>query len=133
MKMSQKNMMMDTQSDSRFYHGDCLCEKEVRTSLIAVQCEDCINNDESRYYNNYRDYKCDCKNIRIKHMECFKCGELRDNIDNLNEELNKINYTMMCEIRMYMDCEQRMERIKEISIELRNLNRRLLENLIRKK
>jgi hypothetical protein len=125
-------MTTDTQSNSKFYHGDCLCEKEIHTSIIAIQCSHCITDDPLRHQYNSRGYECDCKDVKIKHMVCNKCGDLRDKIDTLNYELDKLTYDMVYEIKMYMNCEYKLERIKDISNELRHLNRMLLENLVRK-
>lgn len=117
-------MTTETHSDSRFYHGDCLCDKEILTSLIAIQCKNCIN---------YSTEDCDCKDTTIKYEVCNKCSQLRDKIDILNSELDNIAYNMINEIKKFMNCEDTLERINEISIELRNLNRMLLENIVRKK
>jgi len=127
------NMTTETQSNSKFYHGDCLCEKDISTSLIAIQCKYCIDDDKSRYWHNSRGYKCLCKDFKIKHMVCNICGSLRDKIDLLNDELDKLSYNMINEIKQYFDCKDKIQRITEISIELRHLNYQLLQNLVIKK
>ena len=127
------SMTTETQSNSKFYHGDCLCEKNISTSIVAIQCKYCIDDDESRYWNNSRGYKCLCKDIRIKHMICNICGSLRDKIDLLNDELDKLSYNMIDEIKQYFDCKDKIKRITEISLQLRHLNHQLLQNLVIKK
>ena len=124
------NMTTQTQSNSKFYHGDCLCEKDIKTNIIAIQCKYCIDDDESRYWHNSRGYKCLCKDFKIKHMECNICGLLRDKIDLLNEELDNLSYNMINDIKQYFDCKDKLERIKQISLELRHLNRKILQNLV---
>ena len=120
------NMMTtETQSNSKFYHGDCLCEKAICTSIIAIQCDHCISDDD-------RGYECDCKDQKIKHLVCNKCGDIRDKIDILNDELEQTSKDMINEIKRYMSCDDKLVRIKAISVELRHLNRMLLENLVRK-
>ena len=34
---------IDKQSNSRYYHGDCKCEKVESITRIRIQCEKCIN------------------------------------------------------------------------------------------
>ena len=133
MMTTESMMTTETQSNSKFYHGDCLCEKVLCTSIIAIQCEHCISDDPLRHQYDRGGYECDCKDQKIKHLVCNKCGDLRDKIDILNDELEQTSEDMINEIKMYMSCEDKLVRIKEISVELRNLNRMLLENLIRKK
>lgn len=132
-------MTTESQSNSKFYHGDCLCEKDTCVSIIAIQCEHCISDDPLRhqyddrgYEYDDRGYECDCKDQTIKHIVCNKCGNLRDKIDILNDELEQTSKDMINEIKMYMSCEDKLVRIKKISVELRHLNRMLLENLVRK-
>ena len=101
-----------------------------------MQCDYCIVEDECRYNRRYNrshnNYTCDCRDVKIKHRVCNNCGDLRDKIDTLNNELDKLTDIMVHEIKLYMTCEHNLERINEISIELRSLNRRLLENLVRR-
>lgn len=127
------NMTTDTQSNSKFYHGDCLCDKIINTSIIAIQCKYCIDDDKSRFWHNSREYKCFCKDIKIKHRICNICASFRDKIDKLNNELDNLSYNMLDEIKQYFNCETKLERIKQISIELRHLNRKLLQNLVTNK
>ena len=70
---------------------------------------------------------------KITHKICNVCSKLRDKIDELNDELDNLTYNLVIEIKMFADCNDKLQRINEISIELRNLNRMLLENLIPKK
>ena len=62
-------------------------------------------------------------------MVCNICGSLRDKIDLLNDELDKLSYNMINEIKQYFDCKDKIQRITEISLELRHLNHQLLQNL----
>jgi hypothetical protein len=126
------NMTTETQSNSKFYHGDCLCEKNINTSIVAIQCKYCIEDNKSIYWHS-KGYNCLCKDVKIKHMVCNICGSLRDKIDLLNNELDKLSYNMIDEIKQYFDCKDKIQRITEISLELRHLNRKILQNLIIKK
>ena len=36
---------MENQSNSKFYHGDCVCIKKEVSTIIAIQCDNCINNN----------------------------------------------------------------------------------------
>jgi len=124
---------IDKQSDSKFYHGDCVCIKTKCSSNIAIQCYSCINCPGEVKQMERVGYDCDCTTLTITHKICNVCSKLRDKIDELNEELDNLTYNLVIEIKMFADCNDKLQRINEISIELRNLNRMLLENLIPKK
>mgnify|MGYP006085745081 FL=1 len=124
---------IDKQSDSKFYHGDCVCIKTKCPSNIAIQCYTCINCPAEVKQMERVGYICDCTTLTITHKICIVCSELRDKIDKLNDELDNLTYNLVIEIKMFADCNDKLERINAISIELRNLNRMLLENLIPKK
>ena len=121
-------MTTNTHSNSVYYHGDCVCEKTITTSNIAIQCEYCI-------YHNFNfpspnSQFCTCKYQVITHKICNECAQLRDKIDLLNNELDDILSNLSYDIKMCMNCTEELTRIAQISIELRNTNRQLLENLI---
>ena len=125
---------IDNQSNSKFYHGDCTCVKTKCPSEIVIQCETCINCPvEVKQLEQAGWYVCDCRNFTITHEICKICSKLRDEIDVLNEELDELIYNMVLEIKMFADCNDKLQRINTISRELRNCNRMLLENLIPKK
>lgn len=122
---------MDNQSNSKFYHGDCNCKKTESTSIIAVECEDCIDDNKERYFNNRRGYECSCEEIEIKHFTCKTCALYRDKIDNLNNELDNLTYHLVYDIKQFINCTDKINKIQNISLEMRHLNRKLLENLIK--
>ena len=37
-------MDAELRSDSVYYHGDCMCSKTETSSIIVIQCANCINN-----------------------------------------------------------------------------------------
>lgn len=124
---------IDSQSNSKFYHGDCTCIKTKCPSNIAIQCESCINSPWEVKQLERVGYVCDCTIFTITHEICKVCSRLRDEIDDLNEELDNLTYDLVVEIKMFVDCNDKLQRINGISLELRNLNRMLLENLIPRK
>jgi len=125
---------IDNQSNSKFYHGDCTCVKTKCPSEIVIQCETCINCPvEVKQLEQAGWYVCDCTTFTITHEICKVCSKLRDEIDGLNEELDNLTYDLVVEIKMFVDCNDKLQRINEIALELRNLNRMLLENLIPRK
>lgn len=115
---------MDNQSNSRFYHGDCKCIKKSLKSIILIQCGPCIDNE-------YMDKLCTCRETTITHNICVNCSVIRDRIDVLHKELDEVMYNLANNIKMFIDCTDVINSIHIISNDLRNLNRELLENLVK--
>jgi|SaaInlV_130m_DNA_3_1039695.scaffolds.fasta_scaffold15958_2 hypothetical protein len=118
------------QSDSRYHPGDCLCVKSQITTLIRVQCENCI--DESTVYTKKinEDIGCTCMETEVIHTICNICAKIRDEIDTLHVTLEKVMYVVSTEIKDYVDCREGIAEIEIIAKKLRNLNRKLLENMV---
>ena len=121
---------MDNQSNSKYYHGDCVCKKKNVPTRIAIECEDCINDAPERYFNNRRGYTCSCIDMEINHAMCVTCASDRDEIDNLSDTLDEIMYNLSFNIKQYINCEEKLKEINIIAKRMRHLNRRLLERLI---
>ena len=122
-------MSTDLRSDSRYYHGDCKCDKTEVSSTIAIQCANCI--DDIRAPLRGREiWGCTCRDVDIKHFICKTCASLRDKIDGLKNELDELMYDIGYEMKQYTDCRDNIDRLKRISVELQHYNRRLLENLV---
>jgi hypothetical protein len=125
---------MATKIDSRFYNCECVCEKNIKTTTFFIQCKECIDPSPELIQMIKRGYECDCCETTITYNECI-CNEYREKIDLLKDELDHIIYfsnNMMNEIKHYNKCDDNLYRIKQISIEMRQLNRMLLENLVKK-
>lgn len=122
-------MSADLRSDSKYYHGDCKCTKKEVPSTIAIQCANCIDGIYPPT-NNMTVGICKCRDVEIKHFICKTCARIRDKIDELNHELDILMIDMNYEIKRYMDCTNKMERLQSISNELQHCNRQLLENLV---
>jgi hypothetical protein len=122
---------MDDQSNSKYYHGDCICTKKESISLISIQCEYCINCSKNTLFYKDKFCECSCKEIKIKHNICEKCASYRDKIDELNDELDTLTYDLVYQIKQFNNCSDKINRIHNISLELRQLNRKLLENLVK--
>jgi hypothetical protein len=76
-------------------------------------------------------YVCGCYESNITYNECI-CDEYRKKIDLLNDELVHLDFfTRLDEIKKYPECAGKRYRIEQVSIELRQLNRMLLENLVK--
>ena len=120
---------MNNQSNSKFYVGDCACEKKTSITNLAIQCEYCINCHDSQYYDNTC-HQCSCLNVKVVNYICNTCAKLRDEIDELHEELDKTVFQMVDEIKQFSECREKLEHINTISIKLRQMNRKLLENII---
>jgi len=121
---------MENQSNSKYYHGDCVCKKKNVPTRIAIECEDCIVDDPARYFHNSRGYTCSCIDMEINHAMCEICALDRDEIDNLSDTLDEIMYNLSFNIKQYINCEEKLKEINIIAKRMRHLNRRLLERLI---
>ena len=122
-------MSIEQQSDSKYYNGDCKCEKTEVSSIIAIQCTNCID-DIRKPLHGREIWGCTCQDVDIKHFICKTCAPIRDKIDRLKNELDELMDGIGYEIKQYMDCRDKIDQLKRISIELRHCNRRLLENLV---
>ena len=120
---------MDSQSDSKFYAGECACEKIPSSTKLAIQCKYCIGYSHNQYNHN-KGHNCSCVEVEITNYICNICAEIRDKIDTLNEELDQLAQSLVKDIKQFVDCREKLKCIECISIELRQLNRKLLENLI---
>ena len=120
---------MDSQSDSKFYAGECVCEKIPSSTKLAIQCKYCIDYSDN-HYNHSKGDKCSCVEVEITNYICNTCAEIRDKIDTLNEELDELVQSLVKDIKHFVECREKLNYIEYISIELRQLNRKLLENLI---
>jgi hypothetical protein len=120
---------MDSQSNSKFYAGECACEKSPSSTKLAIQCEYCIGYSDNQYNHN-KGHKCSCVELEITNYICNTCAKIRDRIDTLSEELDMLAQNLVIDIKQFVDCREKLKYIEYISIELRQLNRKLLENLI---
>lgn len=120
--------IMDNQSNSKFYHGDCKCIKKSVKSTILIQCGFCIDN---QYIDEYKDKSCTCTETTITHNICVKCAAIRDKIDILDKELDEVMYNVANNIKQFIDCTDEINSIHIISNNLRYLNKELLENLVK--
>lgn len=128
-------MPENIRSNSVYYHGDCMCTKKEVSTTIAIQCANCININNSPNIMQFQCgetlTECTCSVTIIQHLICKTCALIRDQIDALKDELDGLLYTVEYEIKQYMDCNHKIDRIKKISVELQHCNRKLLENLVR--
>lgn len=112
---------IDKQSNSRYYHGDCKCDKVESITHIRIQCENCIN--------KIKNAECKCCEYSRKYTYCVVCAKYRDEIDLLYEELDTTIMYMKEDIKSFVDCEEYLNEIELISRKLRILNSKLLENM----
>lgn len=118
------------QSDSRYHPGDCLCVKSQITTLIRVQCENCIDVSPFHKIGSNEDIGCTCMEREVVHTICNICAKIRDEIDTLHTELENVMYMVATEIKEYVDCKEGLAEIEIIAKKLRHLNRKLLENMV---
>jgi hypothetical protein len=124
-------MPENVRSNSVYYHGDCTCKKKEVSTTVVIQCANCIDNSHMHFQCGETPAECTCSMTIIQHLICKTCALIRDHIDALKEELDGLLYTVEYEIKQYMDCNDKIDRIKKISVELQHCNRKLLENLVR--
>jgi hypothetical protein len=121
---------MESQSNSRYYHGDCACKKKKVPSRVAVECEYCIVDDPLRYANDRRGYVCNCVDVEIVHEICETCARDRDHMDELMHKLDELVYNIPYDIKNFVNCEDKLKEVSEISKEMRQLNRKLLTRVV---
>jgi len=124
---------MENQSNSKYYHGDCACKKKRVPSRIAIECEDCIIDGSSRYEHKRRGYECNCVDVEIVHEICETCAADRDTMDELIHRLDKLMYNIPYDIKNFVNCEEKLHEVSEISKEMRQLNRKLLTRVVETK
>ena len=112
---------IDKQSNSRYYHGDCKCEKVELITRIRIQCEKCTN--------KIKNAECKCCEYSRNYTYCVVCAKYRDEIDLLYEELDTTMMYMKQDIKSFVDCEEYLKEVELISRKLRILNSKLLENM----
>ena len=104
----------------------CKCEKTPIEDAIDVQCGNCI----SGYKRSARHPDCDCTQTETTLMICVECNNIRNNIQTLNDELDDVLFDLSRQIRRYdPEIDVMLNRLKQISIELRQLDRKLLEKI----
>ena len=104
----------------------CKCEKTPIEDTIDVQCGDCI----SGYKRADRHPYCDCTQKVTTLMICIECNNIRNNIQTMNDELDDLLFDLSRQIRRYdPEVDAMLNRLKQISIELRQLDRKLLEKI----
>lgn len=103
----------------------CSCDKVSIEFSTEIQCSDCINGIKTCS----RDPDCACVDKTKSIMVCKACTIIRTDIKLLNDELDDLLYHLSYDIRNYKNCDEELARVARISIQLRELNRQLLENL----
>ena len=122
---------MEKQSNSKYYHGDCVCEKKKVPSLIAIECENCIEDSQRQHTTERRGYTiCECQDVEIIHEICEPCAADRDILDDLTTRLDELMYNIPYDIKNFVNCEEKLHEVSEISKEMRQLNRKLLTRLV---
>jgi len=103
----------------------CSCIKVSVEITTEIQCSDCIKGIK----RCSRDPDCECMDKTVSSIVCKPCNNIRTKIKDLNDELDDIFYHLSYGIRNYEYCDDGLDEIARISIQLRELNRQLLENL----
>ena len=107
---------------SKGYYMHEKCEYETISEDVVIECEDCIRGIRSqRLMDN-----CSCKFIKIEKSVCCQCKDIRNHIVYLEDELDSIIYNLSYDIKKLQPCNTMLDRIKDISIQLRVLSSYLL-------
>jgi len=100
------------------YHS--ICVKEEVTESMFIECYNCIHKIKEAMCcksSGSISYHTDCKCYEktITHIICKKCELIRNLLIDLNEELDNLIYNVSYDIKKYIDCKDKINRIHEIS------------------
>jgi hypothetical protein len=117
---------------SQYEHSDC--EFEEITESINIECSDCITKFTQLRCcktTGRTDYFIDCKcaDKIIMTKKCKICESVNMAKQALEDELDGIMYNFSYDIKHCKDCESALRRISELSVNLRQYNRILIEHL----
>lgn len=116
---------MNFQVSNSTYITTCACVKTKIEKTITVECDECIDG----YKRSTREPDCPCTDKIVNILICEKCDNIRTGIQELNFELDDILYKLSLEIREYHDITDGLIKVKQISDQLRQHNRILLEQM----
>jgi hypothetical protein len=115
-------------------HFHSTCEKEQVIETVFIECHNCINH--IREANCCKsggsiiyEIDCNCIDKTITTIVCKKCECIKDKITCLKDELDELLYNLSYDIKTYNNCENRINRIHDISKRLREFDSLLLEKL----
>jgi len=116
---------MNFQASNSDYITTCSCVKTTVEKTITIECDECIDG----YKRNSREPDCPCSEKTVNILVCEKCNSNRNKIQQLNIDLDDVLYNLSLEIREYNDITDILYRVKQISNQLRDYNRILLEHM----
>jgi phosphate uptake regulator len=97
-----------------------ICNNTEIVQHINIECNNCINNINKN---------CTCSTKIVKKILCSHCENIRNQIKQLEIEIDEILYNLSYDIKNYENCENMINRLSEISIILRFFHRILLEKM----
>jgi len=116
---------MNFQASNSNYITTCSCVKTTVEKTITIECDECIDG----YNRHPREGDCPCSDKTVNILVCEKCNSNRNKIQQLNIDLDDVLYNLSLEIREYKDVTDILFRVKQISNQLRDYNRILLEHM----
>jgi hypothetical protein len=99
-----------------------ICEEVDLEDDIFIQCENCIDYASDKLTN-----ECSCKYKTVRKIICRKCYNIKNKINGLKDEVDKILYELSYNIKNYIDCQDLINDLEKKSILLRQYNRLLLD------
>ena len=101
------------------------CEMEEITEKLSIQCENCI--DKIKDQRTGWIHNCKCHDKYVKKMRCKTCARIKTRINSLQYTLDETLYFIAYDAKNFIDCEDNINRLHELSKELRQCNRILCE------
>jgi hypothetical protein len=100
------------------------CEMEEITEKLSIQCKNCIDKtkDLRTGWSN-----CKCGDKYVKKMRCKICSRIKIRINSLQYTLDETLYFIAYDAKNFIDCEDNINKLHELSKELRQCNRILCE------
>lgn len=94
-----------------------ICSLDQTEESFYIECKSCIMNDVLM--------DCSCVEKIIHRNYCAKCDEIENKINGLREEVDKTMYHLSYNIKNYANCDEEIDRLRQISQMLRLCNRLL--------
>jgi len=108
-------------SKGYYQHDKCEYETSVEETLVNCANADCDNSIPDAKSQRLMD-EFGYKIITVEKKVCRQCQDIRNHIVYLEDELDSIIYNLPYDIKKLKPCNTMLDRVNEISIQLRILS-----------